>query len=83
MTTDIDELHDVKGVARLLKRSREYVEDMKTCGFVMPGGRASVRMALTWLANNEKFTRGAAARVRFTRRSQTVTNGNTAKLARG
>ena len=44
--TDWDELHDVKGLAATLKRSREYVVDMKACGFVMPGGRATLRMAV-------------------------------------
>lgn len=71
--TDWDEPHDVKGLAGMLKRTREYIEDMKTCGFVMPGGRATLRMAFDWLAKHPEFSRSAAQKVRFARRSQTVT----------
>jgi hypothetical protein len=67
--TDLDERHDVKGLAEALKRCRGYVEDMKTTGFVMIGGRASLREAVQWLADNPTFTRRRAAEVRFARRS--------------
>lgn len=83
--TDWDEMHDVKGLAGALKRCREYVEDMKTCGFEMIHGRASLRMANQWLADHPQFSRAAARTVRFARRnaarSQKVTNGNTDALA--
>jgi hypothetical protein len=79
--TDWDEPRDVKGLAAVLKRSREYVADMRSSGFIMPGGRATLRMAFDWLAKHPDFTRHAARRARFARRAQMVTPGNTARLA--
>lgn len=76
--TDLDELFDVKGLAAGLKRSREYVSDMKSAGFFMPAGRASLRMAVQWLADHPKFSRKQAKAVRFSRRSQKVTPDNIA-----
>jgi len=66
--TDWDELHDLKGLADALKKGKAYVYDMKSVGFVMPGGRASIRMAMGWLGNHPEFTRTQAAKVRFARR---------------
>jgi len=66
--TDLDELHDVKGLALGLKRSDSYVYDMKSAGMPMPGGRASLRQAIQWLADHPAFTRAEAAAVRFARR---------------
>ena len=66
--TDLDEVHDVKGLAYVLKRSESYVYDMKSFGFRMPGDRASLRQAMQWLADNEAFTRAEAAKARFARR---------------
>lgn len=71
--TDLDELHDVKGLAFHLKRNESYVYDMKSAGFHMPGGRASLRQAVQWLANHG-FTRAEAAKVRFARRSSLKPN---------
>ena len=68
--TDWDEPMDVKGLAEVLKRSRAYVEDMKTLGFPMVGGRATLRMAFDWLARNPECTRSKANAVRFARRKQ-------------
>jgi hypothetical protein len=70
--TDLDELHDVKGLALGLKRSESYVYDMRSFGFRMPGDRASLRQAIQWLADNEDFTRAEAAKVRFARRKKTT-----------
>lgn len=80
--TDWDEPHDVKTLAGVLKRSREYLVDMKACGFVMPGGRATLRMAFDWLAKHPEFSRSEAKRVRFARRSQTVATDNTAQIVK-
>lgn len=83
--TDLDEMHDVKGLALALKRNPSYVYDMKTSGFIMPGGRASLRMALQWLADNESFTRRQAAGLRFARRAsrgETRTNGKSADVVK-
>lgn len=68
--TDLDEMHDVKGLALGLKRNPSYVYDMKAGGFEMPGGRASLRMALQWLANHHDFSRRQVAALRFARRGQ-------------
>ena len=77
--TDWDEMHDVKGLAAVLKRSREYVEH-EDVGFVMIHGRASLRMANQWLADHPEFSRARPARSVLPaerppghRRSQTVT----------
>jgi len=87
--TDWDKPCDVKELAAVLGRSRSYLDDMKTCGFIMPGGRATLRMAFGWLANHEEFNRRAAAKVRFARRKtaggrkrkQIEANGSIAGLA--
>lgn len=80
--TDLDEMHDVKGLALALKRNRTYVSDMRAAGFEMPGSRASLRMALQWLADHPEFTRRQAAEVRFARREQTRTNENSARIVK-
>jgi hypothetical protein len=41
-----------KELAAALKRNVKYVYAMKACGFLMPGNRATVGMALTWLVRN-------------------------------
>lgn len=64
--TDWDELHSVKGLAGALKKSPGYIYDMKSEGFIMPGDRASLRMAISWLTNHPEFSRAKAA---FARRS--------------
>lgn len=66
--TDWDEPLDTKGLADALKRSRAYVQDMKTCGFPMISGRATLRMAFDWLARHPECTRDRANAVRFARR---------------
>lgn len=66
--TDLDELHDVKGIALGLKRHPSYVYDMRAAGFVMPGDRASLRQAHQWLADNPTFRR---SQVSFARRVKT------------
>ena len=66
--TDLDELHDVKNLAGLLLRHPSYVYDMKSFGFQMPGGRASLRQAHQWLADHPEYTRASAAEIRFARR---------------
>lgn len=89
MATDWDQPRDIKGLAEVLGRSRCYVQDMKACGFIMPGGKATLRMAFDWLAKHEDFTREQAAIVRFARRKaaslpvreQMGTTGNTDALA--
>lgn len=77
--TDLDELHDVKGLARELKRDPSYVYSMKADGFKMPGGRASVRQAMTWLANRPNFTQKG---VYFARRSKTQQNAESSKIVK-
>lgn len=72
MKDDWDELHDVKGLAEALKKSAGYIYDMKSVGFLMPGGRASKRMAMTWLADHPDFTRGKAVFVRRSNARQPV-----------
>lgn len=67
--TDWDEPLDTKGLAAALKRSRSYVQDMKACGFPMIAGRATLRMALDWLARNPECGRARAAAFRFVRRN--------------
>lgn len=82
MPIDWDEPHDVKGLAQAMGRSRGYVEDMKACGFQMPGHRGTVRMAFDFLAKHPEFSRRHAAQVRFSRRELTGTNGNTGAIAK-
>lgn len=83
MNTDWDEPQDVKGLAEVLGRHENYVYDMRACGFVMPGDRATLRMAFDWLAKHEDFSRKKAAEVRFARRRvEKGGNGVSAKLAR-
>jgi hypothetical protein len=79
--TDWDEPHDVKGLAGVLGRHENYVYDMRACGFVMPGGRATLRMAFAWLAQNQDFKRRKATAVRFARRVKTGGNGTSGELA--
>jgi hypothetical protein len=79
IVTDLDERHDVKGLAIGLKRSRGYIEDMKSAGFVMIAGRASLREAVQWLANHPNFSRAEAARIRYARR-QTEPNGEVTQM---
>lgn len=62
-----DEPLDVKGLAIALKRAESYVYDMRTMGFFMPGGRATVRMAMCWLSDHPDFSRRQAAFARRTR----------------
>jgi hypothetical protein len=66
--TDWDELHDLKGLARALKRSNAYVFGMKSLGFTMINGRGSIRMAMDWLAKHPGFTMTQVRQVRFSRR---------------
>ena len=44
-----DPLLSMKELAAELKRGRTYVWAMKRRGFLMPGGRARLSEALTWL----------------------------------
>lgn len=65
---DWDRPHDIQGLATVLLKHRNYVSDMKACGFQMPGGLATYRQAINWLANHPEFTRRHAHAVRFARR---------------
>ncbi|HBJ87143.1 MAG TPA: hypothetical protein DDZ88_25440 [Verrucomicrobiales bacterium] len=80
--TDLDELHDVKGLAVAIKRAPSYVYDMKSAGFQMPGDRASMRQAHQWLADHPDFTRAQAAELRFARRAKTCTEPDRQKCPR-
>jgi hypothetical protein len=46
------ELLSVKELAFTLKRSTNYVYHMKRMGFLMPGGRTTLELALSWLSRN-------------------------------
>lgn len=75
--TDLDELHDVKGLARGLKRAPSYVYAMTADGFRMAGQRASLRMAIQWLADRPDWSK---KQVYFARRGKTGRNGESAKI---
>lgn len=47
-----DELLTTKELAFVLKRHRNYISEMKRAGFAMPGNRATLIEARTWLAAN-------------------------------
>ena len=49
MTSD---LLTTKELAAALGKSRTYVCAMKRCGFIMPGGTATVAEARAWLVRN-------------------------------
>jgi hypothetical protein len=53
------ELLTSKELAAALKRSLDYVYAMRKAGFPMPGKRATLAAALTWLADNPNPTRKA------------------------
>lgn len=53
--SDGDELQDRKGLADGIKRNPYYVGAMVRDGFPMPGGRATINEARTWLVNNPDF----------------------------
>lgn len=42
----------IKKLAATLQRNRTYVHAMKRKGFQMPGGKATLEEALSWLARN-------------------------------
>lgn len=52
MARNDNELLATKELAAALGRSRRYVQAMKRAGFVMTGGRASVREAREWLVRH-------------------------------
>lgn len=69
--TQYDEmLMDAKGVAAALSRHPNYIYDMRTAGFLMPGGRGTVRSAMQWLLDHPDFRRRTAAEIRFARRAR-------------
>lgn len=48
-------LLSVKELAAALSRHPDYVYAMKRDGFAMPGGRATLASAMTWLAEHPRF----------------------------
>lgn len=55
----LDELHSRKELAALLKRSDDYIGAMVFLGFIMPGGRASLRGAMSFLLRHPQPVREA------------------------
>jgi hypothetical protein len=53
-----------KELAFELNRNVTYVYAMRTAGFEMPGGRATVSDAVTWLSRNPEFRRDNARGVK-------------------
>lgn len=51
----MDELLCAKELADRIKRTPRYIYAMKRDGFAMPGGLATVRQALAWMAANPDF----------------------------
>ena len=49
---DPETLLSVKELAEALGRNRTYIFAMKRCGFLMPGNRSSVRLAMSFLSRN-------------------------------
>ena len=47
-----DALLSIKELADALGRSRSYIFEMKRCGFIMPGNRATLHQAMSFLARN-------------------------------
>jgi len=47
-----DPLLTLKELALSLRRSRGYISAMKSRGFIMPGGTATLAEARSWLARN-------------------------------
>lgn len=52
MRVSQQELLSCKDLALYLKRSLSYIYAMRKRGFKMPGNRASICQALSWLAKN-------------------------------
>jgi hypothetical protein len=50
--TQSDKLLTIKELASELGRSRRYVTHMRRRGFLMPGGKATVAEARSWLVRN-------------------------------
>lgn len=50
---DNDPLLSRKELASALGRARNYVHVMERVGFIMPGGRATLKSALSFLSRNE------------------------------
>ena len=48
----VDTLLSVKELAAALGRSRSYIFEMKRCGFIMPGNRATIHQAMSFLSRN-------------------------------
>lgn len=58
----MDELLCVKELADRIKHTPRYVYAMKRDGFAMPGGLATVRQALDWLADHPGFKQNRPAK---------------------
>jgi hypothetical protein len=52
MITEREKLLTIKELAAAIGRARSYVAAMKSRGFPMPGGTASVSEARAWQARN-------------------------------
>lgn len=51
----LGQLRDIKSLASELKVSRDYIVAMRHHGFRMPGGKASLRMAQSFISTCEDF----------------------------
>ena len=51
----LGQLRDTKSLATELKVSRDYILAMRHHGFRMPGGKASIRMARTFIETCDEF----------------------------
>lgn len=58
----MNDLLSVKELAVALRRSTSYIYAMRNAGFPMPGGRARIHEAMTWLHAHGDF------RMRYHRR---------------
>lgn len=56
MMIDHNQLLSTCELAHALNRSERYIYAMKARGFLMPGGRATIKEARAWLARNPSPT---------------------------